>query len=279
MTEISNGSGLTALVNMMPFASLEATERQWNDRIGIDVTMRLPDDPRVDSDCRSAEYVRNCVPFEKVQDEVTTIVVTGANKELLHPEHPLASPLMPFSGITYIRQLRQLVDWSAENTDTAIWSCLSAQAAAAHRYDLDDEHDGRTRGDAKIFGAYRHDTATHPLMAGLEGGLVAPHSRWGDNSTKILKDCGLQILAEHPDAGCAIAVSDRAKRGKTGLDIYSFAHLEYDPDDLQREYERDRERGQAPPAGAELDWQPDADVWFANVRQHIQRPVGSLALA
>ena len=61
----------------------------------------------------------------------------------------------------------------------------------------------------------------------------------------------IEVLYESPGAGLYL-VNDRERRR-----LYSFNHAEYDPDTLEREYQRDRARGLNP--AVPCNYYPDDD--------------------
>jgi homoserine O-succinyltransferase len=129
--------------------------------------------------------------------------------------------------------MAQLLDWAAQNTVSAVWSCLAAHAAVLH---LDGIH--RCRLSQKRFGVFECvHVGKHFLTAGALGRLQVPHSRWNDLREDELKAAAYDILTRIGDGG----VDTFAKQGKS-LFVFIQGHPEYEADTLLREYRRDVRR-------------------------------------
>src|ERR1700733_6720951 len=114
------------LVNNMPDAACEATERQFLDLMRAatgDVVVRLklsaiPDGPRAQETRRElATRYRDIA--ELWDTPLDGLIVTGTE--------PKAANLR---DEPYWPALSAVVDWARENTASTIWSCLAAHAAA-----------------------------------------------------------------------------------------------------------------------------------------------------
>src|SRR5262245_14499013 len=121
--------GLTVgLLNNMPDAALESTERQFRELLGaasgdIPVRLRLyalPDVPRSET---GRQRVRDAyVPIEELwENDLDGLIVTGTE-----PRVPSLSDEPYWSALT------QVMDWAEHNTASAVWSCLAAHAAVLH---------------------------------------------------------------------------------------------------------------------------------------------------
>lgn len=99
---------------------------------------------------------------------------------------------------------------------------------------------------------------TSPLLRGFDDSYRCPHSRYTTIYPDQLKKCSLQILAEGPEVGVAIAASDDLRQ------IYSFGHLEYSRDTLSEEYHRDLNAGINPQKKPRLTWSLAASTFFSN---------------
>lgn len=116
------------LVNNMPDAALEATERQFVELIRAatnDIVVRLrlyalPDVPRGNRGLQetAARYRDVAEPWDSRLDG---LVVTGTEPRTADLRD---EPYWPTLG--------KLVDWARDNTASAIWSCLAAHAAVLH---------------------------------------------------------------------------------------------------------------------------------------------------
>jgi Homoserine O-succinyltransferase len=78
----------------------------------------------------------------------------------------------------------------------------------------------------------------HPLFDGLAGTIPIPVSRHSENRLADLpRNAGVSVLADSAEAGLSL-LEDRPRQT-----LLMFNHLEYDPETLPAEYERDRSAG------------------------------------
>jgi len=128
----------------------------------------------------------------------------------------------------------RLVDWAADNTVAAVWSCMAAHAAV---FRLDQI--ARRRMPQKLSGIYECEIASeHPLLDGFPPRWPVAHSRRNAVEALALKGAGYQILAHAPRVGADSFV----KHVGESLFLFLQGHLEYAPDSLFREYRRDIRR-------------------------------------
>jgi len=217
------------LVNNMPDAALEATERQFigliNGAAGerrIRLTLySLPEIARAGA-ARERLALRYA-PIEELWDRrLDGLIVTGTEPRAPHlREEP------------YWRTLTKVVDWAEANTRSTIWSCLAAHAAVLHT-------DGIPRHPLaeKCFGVFdcsrRADLA---LMNGLPARVAIPHSRWNELREEELAAAGYRILTRSDAAGV-----DMFAREGSSLFIFFQGHPEYEARTLLGEYRRDLRR-------------------------------------
>jgi homoserine O-succinyltransferase/O-acetyltransferase len=215
-----------ALINNMPDAALESTERQFLELLDgaakhISVRLRLfslPDVPRSDA---AQRYLKSayCGIAELWDAHLDGIIVTGTE--------PRAPSLR---NEPYWPTLTRIVDWAEENTSGSVWSCLAAHAAVLHRDDVD-----RRALSGKRFGLFDcTKVADHRLMDAVPSRLRIAHSRWNELPEDGLRSRGYTILTHSPEAG----VDMFAKQGKS-LALFFQGHPEYDERALLREYRRD----------------------------------------
>jgi homoserine O-succinyltransferase/O-acetyltransferase len=216
------------LVNNMPDAAIDATERQFTDLLraasGKAVVRlklyALPDVPR-SAEARAALAERYRDIAELLDTRLDGLVVTGTE--------PRAPSLKdePYWGT-----LTRLIDWAGECTGSTIWSCLAAHAAVLHADGIE-----RIALPQKLFGVFDSDVvAAHQLTSGVKR-LRIPHSRYNDLSQRALSSCGYQILSRSVSAGVDVF----AKQGKSFF-LFLQGHPEYEADTLLREYRRDAGR-------------------------------------
>jgi homoserine O-succinyltransferase/O-acetyltransferase len=225
---MQGGDGLTiGLVNNMPDAAFEATERQFLDLVRAAapegrVRCKLFVIPEV---ARARKTRQALVPryrdvAELWDTQLDGLIVTGTE--------PRAEKL---SDEPYWPAMTHLVDWARENTHSAIWSCLAAHAAVRNA----DRIERRPLAE-KLAGVFVCETvAPHPLMAGV-GPLGVPHSRYNDLPAPALAAAGYDVLSQS-----AVAGVDAFARDEHGGSLFVFfqGHPEYDADSLLREYRRD----------------------------------------
>jgi homoserine O-succinyltransferase len=217
------------LINNMPDAALEATERQFLallDSASGDVLVRLslyalPEVPRSDSSRQHINRFYSGIE-SLLSSRLDGLIVTG--------REPRTPNLM---DEPYWRTLTRVLEWANENTHSTVWSCLAAHAALLHS-------DGirRRKSDTKHFGVFACERlADHPLMAGTSVSLKMPHSRWNGLPEEDLTACGYSILTRAQDAGADTFIKQRRS-----LFVFFQGHPEYESDTLLLEYRRDIRR-------------------------------------
>ncbi len=265
-----NQGPIIGLVNLMPYSSVDKTREQWTELLDADIHIKFDDDPREASVCRSAEYLSECVSFSSVADDLDALVITGANLELAEPERTHDSRLLPLDQITYLSRLHDIIDWSVENKKIVVYSCLASHIALNYLFGLE-----RERYDGKTFGVYGHEILApdDELVDGIDGALVAPHSRWGDIPTKLLEDCGVEVIAVHEEIGWLLAQYENC--------IFLQGHPEYGMYDLAEEFQRDESKGLVvpehyfpnddPKAQPTFSWAENRQALFSNIKKQIQQ--------
>src|SRR5450756_1049530 len=159
------------LVNNMPDAALQATERQF-----MRLLRHAAGDIRIDLHCFSLPSVhRSQTAKWRVDRQYTDIadlgrlhfdglIVTGAEPNAASlPEEP------------FWQDLTNLIDWAQTNTRSTIWSCLAAHAAVLHLDGIE-----RQRLDTKCSGIYDcARVADHWLMRDLSLIHISEPTRLG----------------------------------------------------------------------------------------------------
>jgi homoserine O-succinyltransferase/O-acetyltransferase len=215
------------LVNNMPDAACEATERQFFDLVRAaapDVVVRLklfsiPKVPR-------ADYMRKALGGR--YRDISQLWDTPLDGLIVTGTEPRAVKL---DDEPYWPTMTMLVDWARENTVSTVWSCLAAHAAVLHA----DGIERRPLPD-KLFGVFDCETlATQALTAGVTR-LRMPHSRYNDLAEGPLAACGYHLLGRSAAAG--VDVFTREEAGSS-LFLFFQGHPEYDAISLAREFRRD----------------------------------------
>lgn len=181
------------LVNNMPDAALEATERQFVELIRAatnDIVVRLrlyalPDVRRGDRGLqKTAARYRDVA--ELWDSRLDGLVVTGTEPRTADLRD---EPYWPTLG--------KLVDWARDNTASAIWSCLAAHAAVLHTDGIE-----RLPLAQKQFGVFDCGVVkAHPLTKGAGTQLRVPHSRHNDLPEAALASSGYRLLTRSASAG------------------------------------------------------------------------------
>jgi homoserine O-succinyltransferase/O-acetyltransferase len=216
------------LVNNMPDAALDATERQFMDLVraaspGLIVRFKLfsvPEIPRSEQ-ARLALTARYRDISELWDTHLDGLIVTG--------NEPRAPSLR---DEPYWPSLTKLVAWAEHNTDSTIWSCLAAHAAVLYANGIE-----REPRKEKLFGVFHCDVVRwHPMTAGIPSRLPVPHSRHNDLPAAALGANGYRVLSRSAATGVDMFVGP--DRGAS-LFLFLQGHPEYDADSLAREYRRD----------------------------------------
>lgn len=232
------------LINNMPDAALEATERQFTDLIRLSapntvvrlLLFAIPQVPRGDAARRDmATRYRDIGALWDAR--LDGLIVTGTE--------PKSKDL---KDEPYWAALAQVIDWARRNTNSTVWSCLAAHAAVLHTDGIE-----RTPFSQKLSGVFDCAPAgAHPMLRDVPLPMCIPHSRGNDLSERALKSAGYRILTRSNEAGVDMFV-----RQERSFHLFLQGHPEYEAGTLLREYRRDigrylrgeRERYPAMPRG------------------------------
>ena len=212
------------LVNNMPDAALDATERQFRALLaaaadGGSIRLTIYTLPEVPRTAFGRQQVGKYAPLDDLwTSRHDGLIVTGTE--------PRSEDL---EDEPYWDSLTRVLDWAERQTISTILSCLAAHAGALHL-------DGIRRqplGD-KRFGVFECVRASdHPLTAAAPAGLCMPHSRWNEIPEQALLACGYRVLTRS-DAG----VDAFIRQGRS-LFVFLQGHPEYEAVTLLLEYRRD----------------------------------------
>jgi len=216
------------VVNNMPDAAYEATERQFLDLIRAATAdavvhvklFSMADVPRA-GPIRQELAARYRDIAELWDTRLDGLIVTGTE--------PRAANL---KDEPYWATLAKLVDWARQNTISTVWSCLAAHAAVLYAEGI-----ARRPLNAKKFGVFDCEiVSAHPLTTGMKPRLSVPHSRYNDLPERALAAGGYRLLTRSTAAG-----ADAFVREEQGGSLFVFfqGHPEYETDTLAREYRRD----------------------------------------
>jgi homoserine O-succinyltransferase len=215
------------LLNMMPDAALEATERQFIRLVGncnrIAQFYVYPFSlPGLKRGAEAEAYIQqNYCNFDTLRAEgLDALVITGAN--VINPD---------LSKEAFWGPLTQVMDWAEENVSSILCSCLATHAILKYRYGIE-----RQPMPQKRWGVFSHKVShsQHPLLRDINTRFDVPHSRFNDISREQLESAGLSVLAESDEGGVHMAVSEDGFRV-----VYFQGHPEYDASSLLKEYKRE----------------------------------------
>jgi len=229
------------LLNMMPDAALEATERQFFRLVGesnqiAQFYMHPFYLQAIKRGATARDYVANYYDtFEQLKvDGLDALIITGAN--VGQPDLALE----PFW-----KPLIEVIDWAMEQVTSTLCSCLANHAVLQFRY-------GQKRRPLprKRWGVYPHEVVKrhHPLVHDVNTLFDVPHSRFNQIDHEQFEAAGLHVLVESREAGVHLAVSEDQFRA-----VFFQGHPEYDTISLLKEYKREvrryarRERDDYPP--------------------------------
>ena len=215
------------LLNMMPDAALEVTERQFMRLVGSSnqivqlfvYPFTVPGLPR--SPETQAYIDQYYTTFERLSRMgLDALIITGAN--VVNPQLDKE----PFWDM-----LTQVMAWAQDNVTSVLCSCLSTHALMKYYYQID-----RTPMSQKKWGVYSHRVVQpmHPLLRNINTRFDVPHSRWNAITREHFEQAGLPILIESAEGGVHMAVSPDHLRV-----VYFQGHPEYDINSLLKEYKRE----------------------------------------
>jgi homoserine O-succinyltransferase len=217
------------LVNNMPDAALQATERQF-----MRLLRQAAGNIRIDFHCFSLPSVRRSQPAKgRIEAQYADI----ADLDRLRIDGLIVTGVEPNAATlpqeTFWRDLTGIVDWAKNNTRSTIWSCLAAHAAVLHLDGIE-----RRRLETKCSGIYDCvGVSTHWLTDGLPSPFEVSHSRLHELGADDLAAKGYQLLSHSPRGGVDSFAKDFGSQF-----IFYQGHPEYEELSLEREYLRDISR-------------------------------------
>ncbi len=215
------------LLNMMPDAALEATERQFFRLIGESNPIAqfyvhpftLPVFKR--SEKAQTHIDAHYASFGEIQAMgLDALIITGAN---------VTQPKL--SDEVFWEPLSEVFQWAHDNVTSTLCSCLATHASLELHYNQPRRHLRHKR-----WGVFSHRVTdkTHPLVHGINTRFDVPHSRFNQVDREQFEAAGLHVLAASRDAGVQMAVSPDGFRR-----VYFQGHPEYDSISLLKEYKRE----------------------------------------
>jgi homoserine O-succinyltransferase len=214
------------LLNIMPDAALESTERQFLAMLNAAADDRwirvsffsMPEVPRSE---RAQNYLsQSYLDARSLREaDLDALIVTGTE--------PKAANLM---DEPYWAALTNVIDWAGQHTISTVWSCLAAHAAVLYLDDVERQPVGE-----KCSGVFDFTTVGgHALTDGLPSRIQTPHSRYNELPEQKLTASGYRVLSKSAKAG----VDTFIKQGRS-LFLFFQGHPEYEAQTLLGEYRRD----------------------------------------
>lgn len=236
------------LLNMMPDAALEATERQFLRLVGsCNRIAQFYVHPftiaGVEREGTARAHVENHYEdFRRLQEEgLDALIITGAN--VTEPD---------ITQEAFWEPLVEVMDWANRCVCSTYMSCLASHAAFKRYHGID-----RTHLSQKLWGVYEHRVVdpVHPLVGNVNTRFNTPHSRFNDVPREQMQSAGIRVLVASEQAGVLSAVSPDGFRF-----VYFQGHPEYDANSLLKEYKREVGRFIR---GEREDYPPYPEHYFA----------------
>ena len=217
------------LLNMMPDAAFQVTERQYLGLIGacnqiVQFYVHPFTVEGLEHDQSTSEYIRqHYLSFSELQEKgLDALIITGAN--VTNPDlrqEPFWEPL------------QNVVEWAQRTVTSVMCSCLASHAIVEMLYGVK-----RRRLDRKRWGVYRHFHTqagrAHPLLRDVNTLFDVPHSRWNTLEPEDLQNVDVPTLVISREDDVHLATSPDGFRF-----VFSQGHPEYDINSLLKEYKRE----------------------------------------
>lgn len=213
------------ILNMMPDAALEVTERQFMRLVGgcnriaqfYVYPFSLPPIPR---GAEAREHIdRYYFDVEQLREEgLDALIITGAIPGDDITREPFWEPLGP------------VLDWARDNVTSTLCACLATHAVMKYFWNIDRQPLGFKR-----WGVYPHRRRVmHPLVRNINTRFDVPHSRFNEIYAEQMREHGVEVLVDSEQAGVHLAVSPDGFRF-----VFFQGHPEYDQNSLLKEYKRE----------------------------------------
>lgn len=242
------------LLNMMPDAALEATERQFLRIVSesnqiAQFYIHLFTLPQLQRGEKAAAHINQYYEtFDDIKAEgLDALIITGAN---------VTQPNL--ADEAFWEPLIEVIDWGYDNVTSTLCSCLATHAVVEFRH-----QQKRQRLAEKRWGVFPHEVVdrSHPLVNDINTRFDVPHSRYNEVTKAQFEEAGLRVLVASPIAGVHLAVSEDLFRI-----VYFQGHPEYDIHSLLKEYKREV---QLFIAGKRNNYPPFPDNYFSRQVQAI----------
>ncbi len=218
------------ILNMMPDAALEATERQFMRLVGAcNQIAQFHVHLFTIEGLERGEKMRIHIDlyyetFAQIKhDGLDALIISGAN--VTHANLELESFWQP---------LTEVFDWAKNNVTSTLCSCLATHALIQYCHGIK-----RIPLANKRWGVFSHIVVNrslpiHPLIAESNTRFDVPHSRFNEIFEDDMISHGIKVLVKSEEAGVHLAVSSDGFRI-----VYFQGHPEYDDISLLKEYKRE----------------------------------------
>ncbi|SFV70055.1 Homoserine O-succinyltransferase [hydrothermal vent metagenome] len=213
------------LLNLMPDAALEATERQFfrlvNQSNKIAQFFIHPFSLKnIKREEKTIEHIKNYYQdFEEIKGQgLDALIITGAN--VSQPD---------LEKEPFYQELGEVIEWAYQNVASTLCSCLATHAVLQFKY-----QQKRQLMNEKCWGVFPHKVIKkHPLVNGINTVFNLPHSRFNEITKQQFQQAKLSVLVDS-DEGIHLAVSEDLIRL-----VFLQGHPEYDTISLLKEYKRE----------------------------------------
>ncbi|MBX2812752.1 MAG: homoserine O-succinyltransferase [Myxococcales bacterium] len=238
------------ILNIMPDAALEATERQFVQLLNASSTVAQIQVHffTLDSVGRSEKYLahigQHYRSFDELREEgLDALILTGTN----WADADLAQA--PFWNA-----FCTVLEWAEANVSSTLCACLATHAAFKYLFGGE-----RHRLPTKLWGVFDHVQCniTHPLLSWMNTRFRVPHSRWNDISEEQFVEHNCKVLVRSDVAGVHVATSPDGFRF-----VFLQGHPEYDTISLLKEFKREVRRFHE---GAVAEFPPVPLNYFSDV--------------
>jgi homoserine O-succinyltransferase len=218
------------ILNLMPDAALEATERQFMRLVGgcnriAQFKIHLFSVDEFNRGEKAQAHIDAYYEtFERIKEVgLDALIISGAN--------PVQSKL---ENEPFWKPLIEIVDWAQQNVCSTMCSCLASHAIVQHYHGIQ-----RYPLEQKRWGVYSHRIVDfeHPLVANTNTRFDAPHSHVYEVNSRQLRDHALKVLVSSEEADFHLATSEDGFRL-----VFFQGHPEYDAISLFKEYKREVSR-------------------------------------
>lgn len=178
--------------------------------------------------------------FSQIKDRrFDGMIITGT---------PIA--FVQYEDVTYWNELCSIMEWAKTHVHSTFYICWGALAGLYYHYGIDP----KVVYDNKLSGVFENNVMNKSslLLKGFDDVFRAPHSREvGIDAQLVNQIPELEVIADCKEGGPTIMKSRDSKQ------VFELCHLEYDPDTLKYEYERDLSKGMNPKIP--MNYFPDDD--------------------